>query len=74
MPYRSVTRIIALIGIVWLFVETGKWISNLMHLDTNGLFWPFWILVWLTLILGAICFDYWRQNRKEKSQSQRQKV
>ena len=57
MEFQTVAFIFAAVGVIWLFIETGGWIRRSLNLDSNRLFWPLWVFVWLTAILGAVCFD-----------------
>jgi hypothetical protein len=63
MKFRTTAVMLGLVGIVWLFVETGTWARGiLLCLGENGLFWLLWLFAWLTVVLGAMCFDLWRQS------------
>ncbi len=63
MRFRSLVLLLSAIGVVWLVIETGDWAKGLLlPLGQNGLFWLFWIFVWLTLVLSAICYDFWRRG------------
>ena len=64
---RSLIAFVSAITGLWLFVETGSWVSQrLMHVGRDWLFWLFWACAWVSGLLAVIVLDLRRQGRLSK--------
>ena len=64
-------RILDTIVFLWLVLETGQFESQHLTWGDNILFWPLWLALSLTVILGTLLLDERLKQTKDNGQSKK---
>jgi hypothetical protein len=56
-PLYITKLVLGAVTFLWLVTETGDFFQCRLQLQSNRLFWPLWISLWIILLLGGFVAD-----------------